>query len=50
MEIKPKSGLSINMIGNIHLAYETLRLFECSAAETELAVLFLNINEGKYFA
>ena len=43
----PKKGESIKMNGAIYVACGVLRIVVCSAAEAELAALFLNIKEGK---
>ena len=43
----PRKGKSIKMNGAIYVACGVLRIVVCSAAEAELAALFLNIKEGK---
>ena len=43
----PKKGRNIVINGPIHVACGILGIVVCSAAEAELAALFLNIREGK---
>ena len=40
-------GEKIKMNGNIFVSCGILKIVVCSAAEAELAALFLNIKEGK---